>query len=41
MIEAFILICLFGAIGLVVMEYRLGAKQVRTGGARPQDVQRR
>jgi hypothetical protein len=31
MIEAFILICLFGAIGLVVMEYRLGATQAGTG----------
>jgi len=26
MIEAFILICLFGAIGLVAMEYRLGRR---------------
>ena len=26
MIEAFILICLAGAIGLIVMEYRLGAR---------------
>ena len=26
MIEAFILICLAGAIGLIVMEYRLGGE---------------
>ena len=32
MIEAFIVICLSGAIGLVVMEYRLGAPQGRQTG---------